>query len=314
MRPVPYPSGSAFHVHDLLARGLAEAGHDVYYLLQGGASTALPPGVTLVSEAIEGIDVYHSIGIRGLLEDVAAHMERTHTPWITSCHMDVRLAGRDLSEVRPNWVFVSKSLADAHGSTRYVLNGLDPGEYIFQASKSAYLLFMSALDRWEGKGLETALWAAREAGRPLVVAGTARTSELIARVTDLCRTYGAEYVGDVRGEKKASLLAGASALLFPSELNEGCPLVLIEALMSGTPAISGAGGGSAEVVTPETGFICRSRPEYVEAIAALPHLSPEACRDRGIRHFHYRRMADDYAREYEAEIDLASAGRSFSFG
>jgi glycosyltransferase involved in cell wall biosynthesis len=311
MRPVPYPSGSAFHLQDLLARGLAEAGHQVFYLLQGGARAPLPPGVTLVPGIVEEIDVYHAIAIKGLLEDVAAHMDRTGTPWIASCHMDVRLSGRDMADVRPNWVFVSKSLADAHGRARFVRNGLDPSDYIFQTSKSDYLLFMSALDRWEGKGLETALRAAREAGRPLFVAGTARTAEIIDRVAELCRIYGAEYLGDVRGNQKASLLANASALLFPSELNEGCPLVLIEALMSGTPAISGSGGGSAEIVSPETGFICRSPAEFAQAISALPEISPEACRGRALSHFHYRRMADDYVREYATEIGAAT-GRSFN--
>ena len=114
-------------------------------------------------------------------------MDRSGTPWIASCHLDVRLGGRTMAEVRPNWVFVSKSLADAHGSTRYVRNGLDPADYLFEPSKSDYLLFMSALDRWQGKGLDTALWAARQAGRPLIVAGTARTTETIERVAEMCR-------------------------------------------------------------------------------------------------------------------------------
>jgi glycosyltransferase involved in cell wall biosynthesis len=313
MKPAPYPSGSAFHVQDLVARGLAEAGHEVFYLLEQGSAAPLPPGVTLVSGIIDDIDVYHSLGIKGLLEDVGAHMDRTRTPWITSCHLDVRLAGRTMADVRSNWVFVSKTLADAHGSPRYVLNGLDPADYIFEPSKQGYLLFMSALDRWQGKGLETALKAARSTGRKLIVAGTGRTQEVIDQVAAMCRNYGAEYVGDVRSERKARLLADAAALLFPSELNEGCPLVLIEALMSGTPAISGRGGGSTEIVTPETGFLCGSTREFEEAIEALPRISPQACRDRALNHFHYRRMAEDYAREYEAEICAATAGRRSNF-
>jgi glycosyltransferase involved in cell wall biosynthesis len=310
MKPVPFPSGSAFHLQDLLARGLAEAGHEVFYLLEKGASEPLPAGVTLVSElseAADAIDVYSCLAIKGLLEDVGAHMDRTGTPWVAACHLDVRLGGRTMQDVRPNWVFVSKKLAAAHGSSRYVLNGLDPGDYIFEAKKSDYLLFMSALDRWEGKGLATALRAARLADRRLVVAGTARTQETIDRIAEMCHDFGAEYVGDVRGERKARLLAGAAALLFPSELNEGCPLVLIEALMSGTPAISARGGGSPEIVSADTGFLCGSDREFADAIAGLPAISPEACRERGLRHFHYRRMAEGYVREYEAEI-RAGAG------
>jgi len=43
-------------------------------------------------------------------------------------------------------------------------------------------------------------------------------------VRRLCQSYGAEYLGDVRGTRKADLIAGAKALLFPSLLNEGVRL------------------------------------------------------------------------------------------
>ncbi len=38
--PKEFPSGSAFIVHDLVAKGLAEAGHEVFYLLPRGAENA----------------------------------------------------------------------------------------------------------------------------------------------------------------------------------------------------------------------------------------------------------------------------------
>src|SRR5882757_5961066 len=42
LHPKEFPSGSAYHLHDLLAQGLAELGHDVFYLLQQGAEVPLP--------------------------------------------------------------------------------------------------------------------------------------------------------------------------------------------------------------------------------------------------------------------------------
>ena len=49
-RPLPIPSGSSQHIHDLIAKGLAELGHEVLYWLPKGTHQALPPGVTLVTE------------------------------------------------------------------------------------------------------------------------------------------------------------------------------------------------------------------------------------------------------------------------
>ena len=63
LNPKPFPSGSAFSIHDLLAKGLAELGHDVIYLLPKGASKPLPAGVTLVSEPRHDVDrhSYHHL-------------------------------------------------------------------------------------------------------------------------------------------------------------------------------------------------------------------------------------------------------------
>ena len=36
LHPRTYPSGSGFWIHDLLMKGLAELGHDVFYLLPRG--------------------------------------------------------------------------------------------------------------------------------------------------------------------------------------------------------------------------------------------------------------------------------------
>ena len=95
--------------------------------------------------------------------------------------------------------------------------------------------------------------------------------------------------------------AGAKALLFPTKLNEAFGLVIAEALMSGTPVICSNHGACPEIVSPETGFVCRDRQDYLDAIDHLGTIQPEACRTRAIRDFHYLRMAGDYVREYLAE-------------
>jgi glycosyltransferase involved in cell wall biosynthesis len=298
LHPREYPSGSSYYLHDLLALGLAEEGHEVFYLLSDGAEIPLPRGVNLVSGTLPEADICHSL-VRPpcLAEKVAQLILRLRIPCLLTCHRV-----QPGFPAPPNWVFVSESHARAHGRGRVVLNGIHPGDYIFSETKRDYLLFMSAMDRAEGKGLDLALALSIRKGFRLVVAGTGPDYETISRVSAMCAAAGAQYVGDVRGEKKAELIAGARALLFPSRLTEGCPLVILEAMLSGTPVISSTCGGAMEIVTPETGFLCETEEEWGDAIDRLDSISPARCREPGLAKFHYRRMVRDYVREYEQEI------------
>jgi glycosyltransferase involved in cell wall biosynthesis len=136
-----------------------------------------------------------------------------------------------------------------------------------------------------------------------VVAGTARNAKTIEEVRRACVAAGAECLGDVRGRAKAELYAGARALLLPTRLNEGCPLVIIEALMSGTPVIASARGGCPDMVTPDVGFICETVDDYARAVAATGDILPEACRRHALERYHYLRMSQDYVREYRREME-----------
>jgi len=142
-------------------------------------------------------------------------------------------------------------------------------------------------------------------GFRLLVAGTAIDRDVIDTVSEMCATAGVEYLGDVRGAQKADLLAGARGLLFPTRLNEGCPLVLAEALMSGTPVIASDRGPCPELISPDVGFVCSDHQDYIRAIDRIEEISPRACRQKAMDSFHYMRMAADYALEYERELTTA---------
>jgi glycosyltransferase involved in cell wall biosynthesis len=207
-----------------------------------------------------------------------------------------------LRQPQPNWVFVSQSIARFYGSRRVVLNGVDPNDFCFSETKGDYLLFLGAMNKAMDKGLDIALSLAGTGNR-LIVAGTGLDYQTIERIAELCAAAGAEYVGDVRGARKAELLGRARAVLFPSRLSEGCPLVILEAMMSGTPVISSRSGGAVEVVTPETGILCDAPEEWAAALERVGDISPRRCREVALEEFHYRRMVRDYVREYQREVE-----------
>ncbi|HEV2989710.1 MAG TPA: glycosyltransferase [Candidatus Angelobacter sp.] len=299
--PREFPSGSGFVIHDLLAKGLAEAGHEVYYLLPRGAEMPLPPGVTLLREPIFDVDVVHTMTFRDY--DLVRAVRQVGIPWVATCHLDPTVPGRTIPDpIEYNWIFVSRTLAHSLGRSRYVLNGIDPEEYLFCEMPDDYFLFMASLEWSAHKGLDVALRLAARHNLRLIVAGTGKTEEVIEQTARQCRAVGAEFVGDVRGVTKARLLAHARALLFPTQVNEAFGLVMVEALVSGTPVIASANGACPEIVTPEAGFVCRSEQDYDNAIRRVSEISRRSCRNLAINQFHTRRMVADYLREYGAEI------------
>lgn len=295
----------SFRVLDNLAKGLGELGHQVFYQLPAGTDEPLPLNVTLVAEQVRDVDIHH-VQSRDLWDD----MSDISSPWVRTCHVDVTVRGLDRScvPVTDHWVFVSQTLAAAYGKRRFVRNGIDPAEFIYSQTKHDYLLFMCQLDRALQKGLDIALALSRATGFCLWVAGSAIDPEIMNMVSQKCQGHNVRLLGEVRGVEKAEVLAGARALLFPTQLNETFGLVMAEALISGTPVISSSCGACPEIISPDVGFVCRSEEEYKAAISRIDEISPVACRDKAMKEYHYLRMAGNYVREYENEIALSRAG------
>lgn len=298
--PMPYPSGSGYWIHDLLAQGLVELGHEVFYLLGKGAAKLPPPGVQVVPRPVWDADILHTISDHD--GDLVREWQSRGKPWVSTCHIDMSTRGMAQRKTTDNWIFVSRTLARLHGRRRFVLNGIDPNACIYSETKRDYFLFMSSMD-WEmKKGLDIAISLAFRLRINLVVAGTANNYKRIMRIAGLCKQIGAAYVGDVRGQRKAELLAGARAFLFPTRVDEAFGLGMAEALMSGTPVICSDKGACPEIISPDVGFVCREDRDYVAAINKIEKISPQACREKAMRDFHYLRMARDYVAEYEKEI------------
>jgi len=153
--------GVAAHtVHDNLARGLAELGHEVRYHLNSSRYTKLPLGVLAVSGFRGDEDILH-INHLSLTE-----APRLSLPWVRSIHSDVRYQGLTPKTVTPNCIFVSQTLAQLYDSDRFVRNGLNPADFIYSETKGNYLLFVAAgdVERARLKGLDVALAIAKLVG------------------------------------------------------------------------------------------------------------------------------------------------------
>ena len=131
------------------------------------------------------------------------------------------------------------------------------------------------------KGPHCAIAAARAAGVPLVLAGTAaRPGGVLRReVEPHLDDDAVRYVGEV-GAGQAGLYARARALLMPIRWPEPFGMVMVESLASGTPVIAFAHGSVPEISRTAPGFLIEDEDAMTPAIdkaapdrsAALPQV------------------------------------------
>ncbi|MFQ5666297.1 MAG: glycosyltransferase [Candidatus Binatia bacterium] len=290
--PVPVARyGGSQRVVYWLAKAQARLGHRVTLLAPAGSTCPgvdvieVPRGAAYTRCMPAGVDVahFHGVGTAGV---AVPHLITTH--------------GNSPDELAysPNKIYVSRDRARRAGSTLFVHNGVDPDEFIYCERKQDYFLFLSKVNR-RVKGVDVALRLARRLRFRLVVAG-GRRHELI-KTGSLWNSLRAnvQFCGEVGGRRKAKLIAGARALLFPIRWDEPFGLVVAEALISGTPVITTPRGAMPELVTPNVGFLCRDEAEFEQAIRHVADVSPAACRHRALEHFTSAVSAHKYLQYYE---------------
>ena len=114
-------------------------------------------------------------------------------------------------------------------------------------------------------------------------------------------------VGEVGGETKRSLIAGADALLFPIEWDEPFGLVMVEALAAGTPVIGFRRASVPEVIDDgRTGFVVDDVDGMAAAIGRLGEIDRAACRRVAEERFTVARMVDDVEGMYRAVVNRAA--------
>jgi glycosyltransferase involved in cell wall biosynthesis len=164
-------------------------------------------------------------------------------------------------------------------------NFFDPGDFHL-GPKSDYLLFLGRLV--ERKGPHVAAQIADRVGLPLLVAGpgVAEHEPGWIRMNEGGTILGpVEYVGELDQERRAELLAGARALLAPTLYLEPFGGVTVEAMLSGTPAVTTDFGAFTETVTPEVGRRFRTLAQAADAVEQALELDPLGIRSAALDRF-----------------------------
>jgi glycosyltransferase involved in cell wall biosynthesis len=186
-----------------------------------------------------------------------------------------------------------------------VHHGLDPALYPLGRGDGGYCAFLGRLA--PEKGPHHAIDAARLAHVPLRIGGVPHwvnmkfyDDEIEPRV-DAAGTL-VDYLGELSHQPKLDLLRHARALLFPIEWEEPFGLVMIEAMLVGTPVIAFPWGSVREVVDEGvTGFIVNDVREMAECMRRLRSFDRQRCREHAVRRWSSMRMAHDYEKVY-AEV------------
>lgn len=280
--------GGAQRIVVWLSQALVELGHDVTLLAGRGsrvdgvrvvevdADEVRRPGFDVRRYVDRPVDVMH---YHGLVE------HPPNVPYVATLHGNMG-PGR---AAPPYVICVSENHARRHGSRSYVYNGVRLDEYEFRTEKSDFDLFLARLHSI--KGWRVAVQAAKAERFKLVIAGGWRPT--------LSRWL--KFVGEVGGEKKKELLAGARCLWMPVQWEDPCPVNVLEALASGTPVIATPRGSLPQLVGTDGsgGGIGATYDELIALRRRLGDFDPHGCRRRAERYFTHLRMARDYVRMYE---------------
>jgi glycosyltransferase involved in cell wall biosynthesis len=323
--------GTELVVHELV-RGLSAAGHDVTLFATGDSrardlryvysAPVWPPDrraelrhCAAAARAIAGerFDLVHAH-----TPAMLSFADELGAPLVYTIHhaRDDRLTQAYRRRPFVRYVAISARQAELvpELACEVIHHGLDPERHPLGHGEGDYALFLGRLS--PVKAPELAIAAARAANVAIRLAGELHVDDATpgwkVELSAALAQPGVLHVGPVSGERKMRLLGGARALLMPLRWEEPFGLVMIEAMMCGTPVVAFPRGAALEIVDEGiTGFLVGDLAEMAAALARLDAFDRVACRRRAQARFGSARMVRAYERVYAragATAQLAAGG------
>ncbi len=279
----PARYGGTERVVAWLAKALLEQGHEVTLVCPEGSRIE---GARRSDSIPASADIVHFHAPPGTPPE---------RPYLVTIHGN----GKPGEKFLQNTVFLSQRHAANHGSTHFVYNGIDVGEYECLSQREPYLVFLAKAS-WSVKNLPGAIELARAIDLPLWVMGSRSYPFELQRRLPAFR--GVRYLGMVGDVEKRKVLRASTALVFPVRWEEPFGLAVTEALASGCAVFGTPYGSLPELVTSDVGVLSTDTAGLAEAFRGFRFV-PEACRAHVERRFTHRHMAQAYVRYYELVLE-----------
>jgi glycosyltransferase involved in cell wall biosynthesis len=325
--------GGTERIVSYLTEELVRLGHQVTLFASGDSVTrarlfaACPRSLRLDEQCVDQL-AHHIVLLEQVFEQAQAfdlihfHIDylhfplsaRQHTPHVTTLH------GRlDIPDLVPVYqAFPGLPVVSISDSQRTFLpwlpwlgtvyHGLPENLLTYQGTPGTYLAFLGRIS--PEKGIDQAITIAQRVGIPLKIAAKVdpKDREYFQTVIQPRLDHPlVEFIGEVGPEEKDAFLGQAYALLFPIDWPEPFGLVMIEAMACGTPVIAYRRGSVPEILdNGVTGWIVENLEEAVQAVARIPDISRQRCRQVFEERFSVARMTQDYLRLYRQLLDKGS--------
>lgn len=182
---------------------------------------------------------------------------------------------------------------------------VDMVDFPFSAKADDYLLFIGRI-RYN-KGVHLAIKAAKSAKQKLIIAGRLdgeAHEQYYNKEIKPNLDKNIRYIGEVDFKQKIKLYQGASATLFPINLDEPFGNVMIESMACGTPVIALDKAATGEAINDkQSGFLVKDIAEMASAVKNIPLLDRKKVRAWANEKFSIKKVVLQYEELYKRIIE-----------
>ena len=189
-------------------------------------------------------------------------------------------------------------------TSQRIYHGIDLSLFHPSSEQNNRLIFVGRIH--PSKGVAQAIRYAKAANVPLDIIGKINATENMywESLADGIDGKQIRYLGPQDQATVAEAFAHAKAFIFPSQVKEAFGQVTIESQAAGTPVIiSNVGPSSELVVNGQTGFICETDADYINAIESIDNIHRDECR-RFATQFNLSNMVDAYDQLYRSVLQI----------